>query len=204
MGNRWGKDSTSRRSGGKCWTCVGAHGNEGKQHVGWIVWGDVELIINGRELIKAEPIKDMLTSKHTAHGVSHGLSEGGYDVRIAEDVFFGEQGVCVDGEWKQGRFTLASTIEEFDMPFDLIGIVHDKSSWARQGLSVFSGTVIESGWRGWLTLELVYHGWKPLHIKAGSGIAQVLFHQLAEPAAYNGKYQDQSRGAVEAKFEHKR
>jgi dCTP deaminase len=66
---------------------------------------------------------------------------------------------------------------------------------------VFS-TVIESGWRGWLTLELVYHGWKPLHIKAGSGIAQVLFHQLAEPASYgNGKYQDQPRGPVEAKFE---
>jgi dCTP deaminase len=159
------------------------------------------MIINGRELIKAEPIVDMLTSKHIAHGVSHGLSQGGYDIRIAEDVYFNEQAVCVDGAWKQGRFTLASAIEQFDMPFDMIGVVHDKSSWARQGLAVFS-TVIESGWRGWLTLELVYHGWKPLHIKAGSGIAQVLFHQLAEPASYgNGKYQDQPRGPVEAKFE---
>jgi dCTP deaminase len=164
-------------------------------------WGNVQMIINGSKLIKAEPIVDMLTGKHIAHGVSHGLSQGGYDIRIAEDVFFGEQGVCVDGEWKQGRFTLASAMEQFDMPFDLIGVVCDKSSWARQGLAVFS-TVIESGWRGWLTLELIYHGINPLHIKAGSGIAQVVFHQLAEPASYgNGKYQDQPRGAVEAKFE---
>jgi len=158
------------------------------------------LIINGRELIKEAPIKDMLTGKHILNGVSHGLSLAGYDIRIEQDVFFGEHGVSVDGEWKEGKFTLASAIEEFDMPFDLIGVVHDKSTWARRGLSVFN-TVIESGWRGFLTLELVYHGSQPLHIKAGSGIAQVIFSQLAEPAAYSGKYQDQARGPVEAKDE---
>ena len=41
------------------------------------------------------------------------------------------------------RFILASAIEEFDVPNNLLGIVHDKSSWARKGLSVFN-TVIES------------------------------------------------------------
>jgi dCTP deaminase len=86
------------------------------------------------------------------------------------------------------------------MPFDLVGVVHDKSTWARRGLAVFN-TVIEPGWRGYLTLELVHHGLKPLHIKAGSGIAQVVFSQLAEPAAYSGKYQDQARGPVQAKDE---
>ena len=158
------------------------------------------MIINGRELIKAEPIKDMLTSKHILNGVSHGLSLAGYDIRIAEDIFFGEHGVSVDGEWKLGRFTLASAVEEFDMPYDLVGVVHDKSTWARRGLAVFN-TVIEPGWRGFLTLELVHHGLKPLHIKAGSGIAQVIFSQLAEPAAYSGKYQSAGKGPQEAKDE---
>jgi dCTP deaminase len=160
------------------------------------------MIINAQSLIKAAPIKDMLTSKHIFNGVSHGLSLAGYDIRIAEDVFFGEHGVSVDGEWKTGRFTLASAIEEFDMPYDLVGVVHDKSTWARRGMAVFN-TVIEPGWRGFLTLELVHHGLKPLHIKAGSGIAQVIFSQLAKPSAYSGKYQDQARGPVEAKDEPK-
>jgi len=156
------------------------------------------MIINGRELIKLEPIKDMLTEKCRLHGVSHGLTEAGYDITIEQDVFFAGDRIRVDGEWKLGRFTLASALEEFDMPFDLVGVVHDKSTWARRGLAVFN-TVIEPGWRGFLTLELVHHGWQPLHIKAGSGIAQVIFHQIAEPSAYSGKYQDQARGPVEAK-----
>ena len=162
------------------------------------------MIINAQSLIKAAPIKDMLTSKHIFNGVSHGLSLAGYDIRIAEDVFFGEYGVSVDGEWKLGRFTLASAIEEFDMPYDLVGVVHDKSTWARRGLAVFN-TIIEPGWKGEaLTLELVYHGLKPLHIKAGSGIAQVIFSQLAELAAYSGKYQNAARGPAEAKDEPQR
>jgi dCTP deaminase len=86
---------------------------------------------------------------------------------------------------------LASAIEEFDMPNNLIGIVHDKSTWARRGLSVFN-TVIESGWKGFLTLELVYHGDEELIIPAGAGIAQVMFHQTMESRGYSGKYQNQS------------
>ena len=42
-----------------------------------------------------------------------------------------------------------SSIEFFNMPKYLVGIVHDKSSLARQGLSVFN-TVIEPGWKGYL------------------------------------------------------
>ena len=53
-------------------------------------------------------------------------------------------------------------------------------------------TVIEPGWKGFLTLELVYHGNEELHIPAGAGIAQVLFHQVKIPALYTGKYQGQA------------
>ena len=103
----------------------------------------------------------------------------------------------VDGKCQEGRFALASAIEEFQMPRNMTGIVHDKSTWARKGLSVFN-TVIEPGWNGFLTLELVYHGSEILHIKAGSGIAQVLFHQNAEYAQYTGKYQNQRDEPVAA------
>lgn len=145
------------------------------------------MIVNGKSLLAAKPVTPMLPAKHKKHGVSHGLSEAGYDIRI-------ERAVTLH---PLRRFVLASTFEYFDMPTNLVGVVHDKSSWIRRGLMV-GNSVIEPAWRGWLTLELVYHGWGVLHIPAGAGIAQVLFHQLTEPAEYKGKYQDQPNRPVEA------
>lgn len=160
------------------------------------------MIINRDMLLELVPIKNMLRTKERSHGVSYGLSEAGYDIRIKQEVFFNAQDipfVTVDQQASYGRFTIASAIEEFTMPPNLVGVVHDKSTWARQGLSVFN-TVIEPGWNGFLTLELVYHGNEKLFLPSGVGIAQVLFSEIAEPVSYAGKYQDQEDRPVESKF----
>jgi dCTP deaminase len=148
------------------------------------------MIVNGSKLLTASPVEPMMKIKMKKHGVSFGLSEAGYDIRIAQDITL--------HPFK--RFALASTVEHFAMPDNIIGVVHDKSTWARRGLSVFN-TVVESGWRGWLTIELVYHGWGVLRIPAGAGIAQVLFHQTMEKALYIGKYQHQPNEPVKAILE---
>ncbi len=167
------------------------------------------MIINQHELLELAPIKNMAGTKQKEHGVSWGLSEAGYDIRIKQDVIFKPAANTVAtkwmdngkqfGVWDYGRFTLASAIEEFDMPDCLVGIVHDKSTWARKGLSVFN-TVIEPGWKGFLTLELVYHGNEELIIPAGSGIAQVIFHRTSNKAKYEGRYQNQSDEPTPAKM----
>ena len=165
------------------------------------------MIINGSTLLERSPIKGMLRTKEKDHGVSHGLSEAGYDIRIKQSVHFTNRYglrqaiVHLPGEepdFGNGRFALASTVEEFDMPNHLVGVVHDKSTWARRGLSVFN-TVVEPGWKGFLTLELVYHGEGELVVPAGAGIAQVLFHVLTCPAEYAGKYQHQEDRPVESR-----
>lgn len=145
------------------------------------------MITNGQTLFDCRPVTPMLGNKFRAHGVSYGLAEAGYDIRIKQDVLL----------HPFRRFQIASTVERFQMPYHLVGIVHDKSTWARRGLSVFN-TVIEPGWAGWLTLELVYHGWRPLRIPAGAGIAQVIFHETREAASYKGKYQNQADRPVAA------
>jgi dCTP deaminase len=145
------------------------------------------MIINGDSLLDAYPLQPMYDAKYKSHGVSYGLSEAGYDIRIKQDVTL----------HPFRRFFLASSLERFVMPDNLVAIVHDKSSWARRGLSVFN-TVIEPGWEGWLTLELAYHRWRPLKIPAGAGIAQVIFHSIFETAAYTGKYQNQGDRPVAA------
>ena len=174
------------------------------------------MILNGRDLIATAPIKDMVPEKVVAHGMSFGLSEAGYDIRIKQEIRF--YPVNPDAEFKkfrvmsytndsftgdgEGRFTIASAIEEFQMPTHLLGRVCDKSSWARKGLSVFN-TVIEPGFIGGLTLELVYHGNTELIIPAGAPIAQVIFEEVKNPAQYNGKYQGQSSEPTPSIYEGK-
>ena len=162
-------------------------------------------VINGKTLLAKAPIREMIPHKLKYHGVSWGLAEAGYDLRIRQEIIF-KPGMTmgptieVNGQLEHGRFTLASAIEEFDMPTDLVGVVHDKSTWARQGLSVFN-TVIEPGWKGFLTLELVFHGNKEVVIPAGAGIAQVIFTSLAHDASYEGKYQYQADMPVPSVFD---
>lgn len=124
-------------------------------------------------------------------GMSYGLSIAGYDIRIAQNI-----------ELWPGEFALASSIEEFDMPTDLMGHVADKSTWARMGLAV-QNTIIEPGWRGFLTLELTNHREDLLKIAKGMPIAQIIFHMLADPAEkpYRGKYDQQENRPIEARME---
>lgn len=124
-------------------------------------------------------------------GISAGLSHAGYDLRLSQSLQL----------WPRS-FSLAAAIERFRMPPDVIGIVHDKSTWARKGLSVFN-TVIEPGWEGYLTLELVNHSDETLELPEGVGIAQVIFHLMTEPTdnTYTGKYQNAPPGPQKAIFE---
>lgn len=121
-------------------------------------------------------------------GKTHGLSCCGYDVRIAQDLTL----------WPKCMH-LGSTVERFAMPDYVKAGVHDKSSWARRGISV-KNTVIEPGWRGYLTLEIVNDTWLPIRIRAGDPIAQLIFSRLDFPTdqPYRGKYQDQRAGPVPA------
>jgi len=122
--------------------------------------------------------------------MTFGLSSAGYDVRIAESLIL-----------KPGEFSLASTVEEFHMSNDTIGIVHDKSTLARRGLAL-QNTVIEPSWIGYLTLELSNHGEETLEFISGMPIAQIIFHLLDQPTEqpYSGRYQNQEAGPQAARF----
>lgn len=146
------------------------------------------MIVNGKGLLEAAPIKNMLSRKVTCSGYSFGLTECGYDIRIAETVYL----------FPGRRFVLTYAMEEFDMPHNLMGRVLNKSSWARQGVDASMTTNIEPGWKGFLTLELNYARMKPLRIPSGVGIAQVIFETILEPAEYVGKYQYQPPEPVPA------
>ena len=137
------------------------------------------------------PMISPFCERGVVRGRSYGLSGASYDVRVAESFWL----------WPfWGR--LASTIERFAMPSDVGAEVKDKSSNARRFVLV-QNTWIDPGWTGYLTLELTRLLPWPVRIKAGTPIAQLIFHRLEQPTdqPYRGKYQDQAPGAQPARDE---
>lgn len=122
--------------------------------------------------------------KTKSHGVSYGASSAGYDIRLASSIYVSDTITA-----------LGISLEYFTMPNNVVGIVHDKSTWARSGFQV-QNTVIEPGWCGHLTLELTFtpllHSlYKGRLFEIGTPIAQVIFHYTdEETVGYTGKYQD--------------
>lgn len=147
--------------------------------------------ILGPTAIKRANIIQPFKERTVRNGLSFGVSMAGYDIRLDQGIIMGPK-----------AFRLASSVEYFDMPNDIVGMVCDKSSHARRGLQAFN-TIIEPGWRGYLTLELFNASDNFIKLNRGDPIVQVVFHSLDEPTEqpYSGKYQDQPRGPVAAKLE---
>ena len=75
------------------------------------------------------------------------------------------------------------------MPPDLGAYVVGRSSWGRIGLIVATAIMVQPGYAGTLTLELVNEGEAPIRLYPGLRIAQLAVHELStetEPYARKG------------------
>jgi dCTP deaminase len=145
--------------------------------------------------------------------ISYGLSSYGYDVRVGDEfkVFTNVFNTVVDPKnfdpksfvdikadvcvIPPNSFALASTIEYFRIPRDVLTICLGKSTYARCGIIV-NVTPFEPEWEGHVTIEISNTTPLPARIYANEGIAQVLFFQSDEVCAVSykdkkGKYQAQ-------------
>lgn len=153
------------------------------------------------------------------NGKSYGNSAASYDVRIDHPLVLGvNPGFIIADYAKAGKFgdpemieelgvnmpmtALANTMEDFWMPDDVVAYVVDKSSYARVFVSAFN-TLMDPGFKGNLTLELVNFGTEPVVYQKGDPVCQIAFHLLDKSTdrPYAGKYQHQSRGPQPAIYE---
>jgi len=151
--------------------------------------------------------------------VSYGLSSYGYDFRVGCQfkVFLNLRAgiidpkdfdplVCVNGTASENvtsyvvvppnSFALASSVEYFRIPRDVLGFCFGKSTYARCGIIV-NVTPFEPEWEGYLTVEIANATPLPAKIYAGEGIGQVTFIKAEEEckvsyADRKGKYQHQT------------
>lgn len=99
-------------------------------------------------------------------------------------------------------YGLGLTLEYFNIPRDVLGMCHGKSTYARCGVIV-NTTPLEPQWKGHLVLEFSNSSATSVRIYAEEGVSQVIFLAADEVCATSyadraGKYQDQ-RKIVSAK-----
>lgn len=110
------------------------------------------------------------------------------DVRLGAEFIDHRTGekVMVEGPDKltlhPGACVLASLVERFSIPYDLVARVEGKSSWARKFLTVHSAGFIDPGFQGDITMELKNDGGLMLELRPGMVIAQVSFQTMLAPA----------------------
>jgi dCTP deaminase len=81
--------------------------------------------------------------------------------------------------WLHPRhFALGATLEFIRMPPNMGAYVVGRSSWGRIGLIVATAIMVQPGYTGALTLELVNEGHTPIALYPGLRIAQLAVHLL--------------------------
>ena len=146
--------------------------------------------------------------------VSYGVSSYGYDVRCSNEfkIFTNTHSSIVDPKdfdpksfvdvieneciIPPNSFALASTIEYFKIPEDVLVICLGKSTYARCGIIV-NVTPLEPGWEGHVTLEFSNTTPLPAKIYANEGACQFLFYKGEAPPEVSykdrqGKYMKQT------------
>jgi len=145
--------------------------------------------------------------------ISYGLSSYGYDARVSNEfkIFTNVNSEVIDPKnFKQSNFiskkvseciippnsfVLASTVEYFKIPNDIMVICLGKSTYARCGIIV-NVTPLEPGWEGYVTLEFSNTTPLPAKVYANEEAAQFIFLKGNEKpevtyADRDGKYMKQ-------------
>lgn len=158
-------------------------------------------------------IPDQVREVNGKKVVSYGVTSYGYDMRVGSNFLFfdgiGQPTDPLERSVRRGRmicskdglylpphsFILASSVEYFRIPRNVLAVCVGKSTYARCGLYV-GITPLEPGWEGDVTIEVANVTPYPVRLYANQGIAQVMFHRAEQECATsyadrNGKYQGQ-------------
>lgn len=140
-------------------------------------------ILNDSQIVEAVSLYGMIDPfvDHKVQAeLSYGLQPYGYDIRVG----YGDNIII-----PPHSHALLESLEYFKIPPNILCVVQGKSTYARIGL-ILNCTPGDPGWEGRWTLCAVNPTSSPITVRAGQGIAQVLFFAGDLPQTpYRGKYQ---------------
>jgi dCTP deaminase len=121
------------------------------------------------------------------------LNGAGIDLRIDRSLIL-----------NPGKQRLAATAERVELSENFLGILHIRSSLAREGV-IASLALVDPGFRGQLTVSLYNAGDRSVRLRKGERFIQLSMFRLGRPAThkYAGRYQE-SEGVVKSRRRKKR
>jgi len=142
--------------------------------------------------LEKDMISPFVEEQQRGENISFGLSSYGYDARVSNEfkIFTNVHSALVDPKnfspesfvtkkedvciIPPNSFALASTVEYFKIPRDVLVICLGKSTYARCGIIV-NVTPLEPEWEGHVTLEFSNTTPLPAKIYANEGACQFIF-----------------------------
>lgn len=174
-------------------------------------------MVKNDEWIRANALSGMIepfnSDQARAGVISYGVSSYGYDMRVGDTFKVFNAGSSAVADPKNAdpalftdlkadhciipphSYILATSLEYFRIPRDILVICFGKSTYARCGV-VVNVTPLEPEWEGHITISISNTSPVPVKIYANEGIGQLLFLQASEvcKTSYRdkkGKYQAQ-------------
>jgi dCTP deaminase len=141
------------------------------------------MALSDNEIVRAIKTQELRVTPRAAR-----INPGGIDLRINREVTL-----------QPGKHTLVASRERIELSEKILGILHIRSSLAREGL-IASLALVDPGFRGQLTVNMYNAGDRPVRLRSGERFIQLSLVRLGVPAAkiYDGKYQE-SRGVVHSR-----
>jgi dCTP deaminase len=179
-----------------------------------MIWSDTTLRNHGPRIFEPYSPDQIRRLEDGTPIKSRGQSSAGYDIatsnrwRLPNPLFEGR--VDLRQPWTLSEafqrqdasvivlpphgICFAESAEYITMPVDVLGLAIGKSTDARRGINVYI-TPLEPGWCGHLVIEIVNHSPFQQVLRAGEGIAQILFMELdAAPAVDYGSRESAYQG----------
>lgn len=173
------------------------------------ILSDKEIIELGPEMLSNFQ-SSQVTTLDGQRCLSFGIAPYGYDLTCGQEFHIFDESTKVDVidplnfdpkslkivkaviyNIPPGTHTLVQAVEHIKLPNDVMALCVGKSTYARAGVIV-NPTVLWPGWEGDLVIELGNVNHSPVMVRAGQGIATLIFFRGKVPLAlYSGKYQKQ-------------
>ena len=150
--------------------------------------GNVVLMVRARGASHVDPAEMKTTKSGTAHDIEVDRQQKHERYEIPFETRF---------LLHPGSLALVPTLEWIKLPADVLGTVTARSTWAREGLSIATATLIEPRYEGIATLELANLGQIPIALYPGLRIAQIAL------AKVDGDTRRSNQGQFRMSFEPK-
>jgi len=97
------------------------------------------------------------------------------------------------------QLILGVTFEYVSLPEDVSCMIMSRSSWGRLGLIIAAAAMVQPGYKGCLTLELINVSESPIALYPGLPVGQLVFHEVEAKGGFD-KYKGRYKCSTEAEL----